>query len=337
MIFGPDALGGMHYERALLKSLWMGDCCGIMLTTFGKAHKTTKRLGLCEKLSDLAVHLAPFDYSHKYPVKQHLKQLRKDAKWLEELAQDTNTEILLSPFCEHNHPRKVMAPLFDELRAIAPSCLMLNSIWKGEQVPGTITEIHLPNSKLVKKPSGQYTVAFDGFGGDGNGDFPDADVPAILSHYSDARHIRCWNFRYNGKCNHEDQTPVSRRKFWPTQAYLEGHRHTMKAREGSISWPENALYKPFADDHGGGPNSKDNKAMCILPLRAESVSVFNSVGHKIDTMTRYPGDHKLGARYYSNLYAYQIADKAAEGTGSRRIRIANMPLTDGDLRSGLFR
>jgi hypothetical protein len=339
MRYGPDALGGKHYQRALLRSLEPDSAVGIFLRTFGDSRKTVVALAQSGKVAELVVHLAPFDNTHRYEFAKYGPQVKADAAWLEGVAQQfPGVRFLLSAFCEHNHSRAKMAPLFAEIKTLAPSCLMLNSIWKGEECPGTITEIHLENSRLKKKPKNEYTVSFDGFGGDGSGDMPDADVSAILANYSDARHIRSWNFRFNGKFGHKDDAPVSQRKHWPDVRYLRGHAAMMKEREGAVTWPAKALYKPFADDHGAG--GKDNKAMAILPRKRPRVGVFDSQGHKIATMARLLPDHAgdpKGARYYSRLYAYQLGDLAEERTGSRQIRIGDSPLTDADLRSGRFK
>lgn len=339
MKFGVDYLGGRHYEKAMLIThppLWSG---GIFLRTFGDARSTLEKMCRSGKFSEIVVHLAPFDNSHRYELNKYLPNVRRDALWCEGLSRKyPNVVLMLSVFCEHNHSAKTMKPVFDGLKRIAPSCLMVNSIWKGEVVPGVITEIHLENSKPKRKPPGEYLVSFDGIGGDGEGDFTDVDVPKLLNIYSDARHIRLWNFRYNGKFGHKDTTPIAQRKCWPSVEYLKGHNAMMKNREGEVSYPANALYKPFADDHGQG--GKDNKAMVICQKAAPSLKVFDSNGKHIDTMRRVTPDHTgdpRGPRYYSDKYAYQIANIAQQNTGSRKIRIGSLPLTDGDLRSSRFR
>lgn len=340
-IYGCDALGGKHYLNALHAAARQGDCVGIFLRTFSDSRRAVHRMMKSGKFSEIVVHFAPFDNSHRYPVKSLKPQLLDDAKWAEKLAKDfPKTKLLISPFCEHNHPAKVMSPLFKELQNIAPSCIMLNSIWKGEAVSGIITEIHLTNSKPVKKPKGEYTVAFDGFGGDGSGDFPDADIPTILARYPDARQIRYWNFCCNGKYGHLDKAPVNARKNWPNFNQLKSMRAMMKVREGQVSWDKKNLYKPMADDHDGD-QPKDNKAMCILSGKnLESAKVFDSNKKVIDVMRRMRPDHPntpKGARFYSDKYSYQIGDIAYGNTGSRLISIEDMPLTDADLRSNLFR
>lgn len=336
-LYGPDALAGKHYQKQIIRAVQPGSAGGIFLRTFGDARTTVKAMACSDKFAEIVVHLATFDKTHAYPIAKLRSQVLADARWLEQnVATKCSAKLMLSPFCEHNHKARDMLPLFADLRKAAPSTLMVNAIWRGEQVPNTITEIHIPDARgPPKKPKGEYVVSFDGFGGDGSGDFPDADIPSLLARYSDARHIRYWNFRFNGKYGHNDTTPIAERKHWPDVRYIRGHAATMKQREGGITWPKTALYKTFADDHGNEGPTKDNKAMAILPVDKPAVDVFDSRGKKIDRMIRYRPDspNPKGARYYSPRYAFQIANDAKKNTGSALIRIDKMPPTDGYLRS----
>ncbi len=340
-IFGCDYLGAKHYQKAMLSTHISGWCGGIFLRTFGDARPTLEAMMKSGKFSEIVVHLAEFDSTHKYPISKTLGKVVADAKHCETLQKKySHTRLLLSPYCESNHKASEMKPVFEKLKEAAPSCLMVNSIWKGQVVPGIITEIHLENSKPKSKPPGEYIISFDGFGGDGSGDFTDTNVNDIISRYPDARQIRLWNFRYNGKFGHKDTTPIGKRKHWPSKEYMRGHNQTLKDREGSLTWTK-GLYKSFGDDHGEKPPTKDNKALAILPgVNKNQVDVFDKNGKKIASMRRFKPDHTgnpKGPRYYSDKYAYQIADLAEKNTGSRLIRVHNMPLTDGDLRSRLFR
>lgn len=336
---GADYLGGKHFERAILQTHPQGWAGGIFLTTFGDARSTVRALACSGKVGELVVHISPFDRSHAYPLRQLEAQVRKYAPFLERTAKECPRAIIMpSPACEHNHKAKDYKKILDLTRKLAPSTLPINSIWKGERVYGYTTEIHLENSKPRAAPGGDYTISFDGFGGDGSGDFTDADIPKLLERYQTARHVRLWNFRYNGKFGHKDTTPVDKRKHWPDVDYLKGHNAMLKQREGAVTWPKTALYKPFADDHGQG--GKDNKAMVIIQTSKKTVRVFDSSGKLVDEMIRAASDHNglpKGGRFYSSRYAYQLGDSAKKNTGSRLIRVENLPLTDADLRSGLFK
>lgn len=338
-IYGADYLAGNKYETAILRTHPQGWAAGIFMTTFGDATPTIERLACSGKVSELVVHIAPFDNSHAYPIESLKRIVLSNAAKLEGIAKRCpKATIMPSPFCEHNHKAGKIKTILDAIKRVAPSTIPVNSIWKGDPVYGYFTEIHLENSRPRAPPRGEYIVSFDGFGGDGSGDFTDANIPALLDRYKTAKHIRLWNFRYNGKFGHKDKTPLNQRKYFPDENYLRGHNAMMKAREGAITWGKDILYKPFADDHGQG--GKDNKAMVILKANKPFVTAYDSKGIAIARLNRVLPDHTgepKGARYYANEYAYQLADKAKKNTGSRLIRIENSPLTDGDLRSNNFR
>jgi hypothetical protein len=292
----------------------------------------------------IRIQIAPFDNSHNYDPKKYLPQVYKEAGRVWQLAvKYPRTTFFISPFCEHNHPRRVMDPIFRELARIAPGVQLVNSIWRGEETPLAITEIHLEDAKSLRKPKQwPYIVSLDGFGGKGTGDATDADLDAIVSFYNDAAAILIWNFRFNGKFGHKDKTALSARKHWATYDDARGHVLILMPREGSPNWPSNALLKPFADDHGQG--GKDNKLMAILPEKLPSVDALDIRNNLITKMPRMLPDHSSdpkGARYYAPSYAYQIAEKAHKKTGSYLIRIRAgkklYPLTDGRKRSGKFK
>lgn len=341
MIYGADNLGGMKFEKLMIKTHPQGWAGGLMLRTFGDARKTLQRMCASRKFSEIIVHLAPFDHSHQYPIDKYLPGVKKDAQWISSMPK-YGTTILLSPFCEHLYQPGVMKPIFDNLQKLAPTCIMINS---GKEIPGIITDVHLANSDGIlgsnptfKKPKGEYSVSFDGFGGKGEGNFTDTDVNGILNFFSDSRHIRLWDFRYNGKLNWQDNgIPEQERINWPNEQYLRGHNAMMKKRDGVIP-NRNFLYKAFAEDSIS--DSKACKALIIAPVNKSSIKVFDIHGTQIDTMTRYKPDfigNPKGARYYSTKYAFQIANIAEKNTGSRMIQIDALPDIDGDLRSGYFK
>lgn len=358
--YGSDFLGGAFFVDEAIKGSTKGDVFGIMPETF-KGKKKNGWIAVeaflkSKKFSEGVVHITPFDRSHKYPIESLKPLLKKNALKLEALSKKyPNTQLLLSPFCEHTHSRQNMDQLFRWLRSYTSLPFVNSIIGAGQTVPGIITEIHIESSKTLPKiPTGEYVVSFDGFGGNPKhpGDFADADIPSILIKYMTARHIRAWDARYNGKYSplppKPNEPPVpepNKRTFWPSVEYIKGKRATLRQREGNVTYPPSILFKTFADDHGAKPPTKDNKALVIIPNGGENeATVFDSKGNKIDSMKRYKPDHTndpKGRRYYSKLYAYQIADKAVKNTGSSLITIKSgsvtLPLTDGYLRSGKFK
>ena len=344
-IEGFDYLGAVCFEQAMIKTHPKGRCGGLFLRTFKRkdqkepdARGTVEKMAASGKFSEITIQMAPFDSDHNYP-KKLTEQLKQDADWCNGVPMRyPNVKIVLSIFCEHKHPRSVMEPLFSEMRAIAPNCLFANSVLpgnKGYSIPNVRLELHLQNShKLPAEPEGDYQISFDGWGGNGEGDFTDCDLEKILAMYPRAKQKRGWNFRCNGKFGHKDTASVFNRSNWPSEKDLNGYHAQFKHREVPMAYPDNSLYKPFADDHGQG--GKDNKAMVICQKNQGTLQVKDKNGKTIAQMTRMYPDHKdepKGPRYYSTKYAYELGDMAEKSSGSRIIKIANLPLTDADLRS----
>lgn len=355
---GSDPLAAVLYEKEVIQSLRKGDVSGIFLNTFYKknkkgkkvyAKKTLRKILKTNLLDEIVVHIAPFDNSHAYPISKLKKQILADAAWLEKEQAKTQTLIIISPACENNWKRTESEPLFNEIKKVAPRCDYINSIWKGEEVPGIDTEIHIPNSKqLPKIPKNRFTISFDGFGGDGSQDFPDAKLIEILKPYIASgrlRHVRGWHFRCNGKKDHNDSTPIGSRKYLPNANYLLCLVYSIEAalNPEQGAWESNKLLKTMSDDHGNDlSKSKDCRIMCILPdYKKSTIDVFDSVGNKIDTwrdlnLPPHPNTPK-GKRFYSALYLNEVADRAFKKTSCYLIRVGSNPPVDARLRNGYFK
>lgn len=216
---GVDYLGGAKYPTQIVQAHPRQWAAGIFYSTFGDADSTIRLMCQSQKFSEIVVHMAKFDRSHRYVISRNLPRLRRYATRLELVALSCpGTKILLSPFCEHDHKAKVMRPVFRVISRLAPSTIMVNSILRGERIPGIITEIHLEGSKpLPAPPRGQYIVSLDGY----TKELSRANLEAITAKYKTARQIRIWSFRLNGKVSNEDKTPIAERYNWPNSQYLK--------------------------------------------------------------------------------------------------------------------
>lgn len=355
-IIGIDALAGVHYPRAVLNGTDKGQIVCIFLRTFNivdNVKYVITQWAKSNKFSMIIVHTAKFDTTHAYKITDaQLKELYQDASWLHKLSSQTKTKIGISPFCEHNHFRKVMEPIFNRLEEIAPNCTLVNSIWKGEEIPNTLTDIHIEKrSRLPKIPKNEFTVSFDGFGGDKNDpkrvNFTDTDVQSIIEHYEKSgrlHSVRAWNFRCNGKYSHLDVTPIGKRKMFPDKHCIRGYIYTLSKREGG-EWLKDKLYKTFADDHGVDLSkpvnrSKDLKILFILPIDDATIEIKTKDGKRVATANKHPDAHTgtpKGNRYYLSMYMSQLADIVYKHSKSYLIQIKDYPLIDCRLRSGLFK
>lgn len=234
MRFGGDYLGAPQFEDAILAAHKPGDAAGLLYRTFPKrgepsAKKTVIKLDKSGLISEMVIHLAPFDGNHLYPISNLLTRILSDCSDLEKIQTIyPGTRLMLSPFCENGYTVRELAPVFKAMAKQAPSCLLVNSTITGTEVPGVITEVHIPNGRhLPRPPNGEHTISFDGFGGDGSSDFIHANIKAILMHYPNARHIRWWDFYCNGKKDWEDKTPIPARTHWPDAKYIRFRRGKM--------------------------------------------------------------------------------------------------------------
>ena len=210
---GIDYLGGAKYPSAMIAVHPQGYAAGIFFRTFGNATQAIKGLCASGKASEIVVHLAPFDRTHRYSLRRYLPQVYKDAAKLEAIAKACGAKILISPFCEHNHSRKVMQPIFKRLREIAPSTELVNSILRGQIVAGVITEIHPEDGKPLRSaPNGAYTVSLDGYSGNGL---------KAYERYHTARHFRFWHHRLNGRRHFNDAIPIEQRRAYPGKQWLK--------------------------------------------------------------------------------------------------------------------
>jgi hypothetical protein len=339
MKFGGDYLGGVKFQKAAIQAHPAGWAAGVFLKTFGDAAKFIDALCSTGKVSEFVIHLATFDYDHSYDIKPNMPGLLKDAARMNALSlKHPNVVFLLSPFCEHNHKAAVMVPVFEQLKKAAPNCSFVNSVWLGQPVPGIITEVHVSNDRTPPAPRGEFTISYDGCG-----NMTGRDLPADFRKYAGARHIRWWGTRCNGKSQKDGKIDIPSRKNWPDSSYLKAHNASMGAREGTLTWPKSALWKPLAEDTGNA-DAKANHAMCIIETKATEALVLDRNGKVIDKMRRlgnFDLNGKKCGRFYSSKWAYQLGDIAMRNTGSREIQVkaggVKLPLTDADLRSGMFR
>lgn len=347
---GVDVLGAYEYQSATLSL--PGECAIGSFRFWGKKGNTDElaaRVMARGRSRFYRQHLTAFDYDHKYPIGDLTKTVYEGAAVYESLAKKfLNAEIAISPFCEHRHPRTKMEPIFKKLRQLAPHCTLINSPEKSlYEIPGVVLEIHLENSRdLPKEPKGPYGISFDGFGSKGNGDFTDTDVQRIVKTYKKALYILAWDFRMNGKFAHTDTRPIGVRDDYAGYNYLMSRYEMLLPREGGVTWPDDALYKPSSDDHGGSPeSSKDCEALCILPERVARLEIIDTRGNKVMSVPRsslpdHVGDPK-GPRYYFGMSSYELATKLRKGTGSALMVVKagnkKYPATDAVFRSGKFK
>jgi hypothetical protein len=111
-----------------------------------------------------------------------------------------------------------------------------------------------------------------------------------------------------------------------------------------VLWDDKKLYKPFSEDHKGDyTKTKDCRAMAILPVQKDAVTVYSINNKVIDTLRIPAGvdpdfDGKpKGRRFYSKLFSSELAAAAYKVSGSYQISIDGNGLIDARKRSGIYR
>lgn len=230
MILGNDTLGALHYKQALFASHPRGNSASIMLRTFGDARPLVEEMCKSGIFGAITLQLMRFSNAHSYEIKKLLPLILDDGKWAQSLQkQFPKTPLKLSPLTEHNLPRNRSIPVFQALKKVAPSCELINTIWKGDVIDGITTEIHIENEKPRPKPRGRYVITFDGFGGDGSVSFTGYNLRSIVIRYPDAKEIRGWDFPNNGKIDYRDKTEIDERIHWASAEQLTKQNQILRS------------------------------------------------------------------------------------------------------------
>ncbi len=135
MIYGTDDLFGACYQKVMIDTHPEGWAGGIFWSTpklpdQPDARKAVMAIGKSGKWSELVVHLAPFDKTHRYDLQANLPIVYSACSYMFRVARRyTNTKFILSPFCESQHSKETMIPIFKEMKTRAPNCSFVHSVY----------------------------------------------------------------------------------------------------------------------------------------------------------------------------------------------------------------
>lgn len=288
--YGLDLLAGAKYPKVAAQSLPKGWALGLFDNTFGDSMPAAKR-AIKQGCEHIRVHLLWSD-SHTFGDKD-LPTINKLAKRWEKLAkQNPEVVIELSPFCEHNisKPDKYL----DAVQAVAPSCVPVNTPWKGGFSKKYKNEIH---GSTHKKPSGPYNFAFDGQNA------VDSDVEAIKKKFGDAEAFFFWHPRFNLKWSMKDTTPRPKRTAKPSKKFVNSISY-LATDKGATSIPKSWLIKSHAEKHDA-KDLKGDKLLIISPIKANAITLKR--GGKVIATLKYFGTFDGGGfRYYSTKMGFEI-------------------------------
>lgn len=211
---GLDLLGMALYPNEALKAFVQGYAIGAFWSEFGSVTKLSHDLYV--KGCRIFRFQAIWDGSHGYDIKKNLPTLKAACLEIQAFKKaHPDARILISPFCEHNHTAKEMAPVFKSMTQWAPDCEQVNCIWKGQFIPNMLNEVH---GEAPKLPDGRFIVSADG-----------TDLTTINIPKWNARHINAeikfgWIKGFN-LLGAKPELPPKQRKKKPSVSDIQNVEH----------------------------------------------------------------------------------------------------------------
>lgn len=296
-----DYLGGAKSESAILQTHPNDWCFGLFSTTFGDSKPLAQKL-LGRGVPPGRIHGLWSD-THSFGDKD-IAALTKDAKrWEPVCAKYKGLEY--SPFCEHNVPNP--DKYLDIAKANAPSCVIVNTPWKGGASSKYKNETHNLDGPI---PAGNFNVSWDGK------PIVDTDVTKYKAKFKKADKIFFWDCRDNGRWECNDTTPRPQRKGW-LDAKLNRSILALAVDKGETKLPPECrkdkvtkkvvcdlptkwIYKSHSENKGTG-DPRAEKPVIIAPVKSNSLKVGS-------TDCKYYGPYDSGRwRYYCPKWGFEIA------------------------------
>lgn len=336
MINGLDYLGlGSKYWnlRDSLKAFPKGFALGAFdKNVFGDALPKIRTFLKSGKVSALRVHL----WYHKDHELCPIEVIQKRAPLYEKLSKDfPDVMIYLSHTCEFMGGTLVeVKKRVDLLKKLAPHCLPVNS--GAIRIVGIPNEYHAQNDDR-NKLTGYKALrcrAGDLCSTDGKS-APQMNFTHWKAYQKQASINFAWASRFNLREEYDNAADLPApkdRKAYPGEMYIkavaalfrdEGAAPVFKPCGKVINITNPMVFKTFAED-GPGEDVRSNKPLLISPAptgkplkvvdcNGKQIARFNYFGH-------YPTAKGQYQRHYSgtgsNLYGFQIANKAIKSSGS---------------------
>lgn len=315
-MFGLDLLGLAHPKFSAQKAIQatpQGFAIGVFDSTFGDVLRSLRIMLRTGKYPACRVHLW---WSNQHVICP-LNVVKSRAPLYQKLAQEfPGVKFYLSHSCEYNerslqNVKKRVALL----RALAPSCIPVNSVWKGPTTHDAITEHH--GSKTRAK-SGEIVST------DGESAY-DLDVKKWIAANQKASIIFLWGLRFNlREIPDPGQTPPppKQRQAAPSLEYIKsvaelfcepGNPPTPQFHSNFKPLKKPLLWKTHAEDSQGISDPRENMPIAILPFAAPYVDMVDATGDNLGRLIHGgTGPVAKTHRYYagmkggSNKYGYQI-------------------------------
>lgn len=330
-MIGNDLLGLAHEKmdvKLMIQLTPAGWAIGTFDDPFGDVLPKLKKMMDTGKYPVVRIH-AHWDDNHKICP---LDKLKKKLPRYEQLAKDyPKIKVYVSHSCEYNESSaSEVKKRVDLVKQLCPSCIPVNSRWKGATTPGVLTESH---GSKAKAKEGEI-VSTDGE------NIYDIDVETWFKDNSKAAIIFLWGFRYNLREIPDPGQKVPKpkdRNASPNKQYTQGIIR-LGSPKGSAPVPvfkdkkitpikSPDIWKTYAeDDQEENPltpdDPRENRPVLIVKSKAKVLQIVTKDDKVIG---KIPEGGKFGTnqnRFYSGgpggvkLYGAEIAAKALKESGS---------------------
>lgn len=320
---GIDALGLAHGKfnvKVITSTVPKDWAIGAFDHPFGSVSEKIKKL-IKAGYTTFRIQAWWSNQHHIAPIAHTKKQARK---WQAIAAKNPHCKFYLSHSCEYYELSKTeVQKRVNIIKQYAPSCIPVNSVFRGATTPDAITEHHGD----VRVAEGDI-VSTDGI------NHYDIDADAYRRGNQKAAIQFIWGYRCNLReiSDPGQKVPAPKdRTAAPDKKYMASlvRLGFPKGIQGAdIHKPD--LYKTHSeDDQEENPVEPDERRElrpCLISkVKASHADIIASNGEVIGKLARYP-DNKSN-RYYSGLpggiglYGYEIGEKAMKVSGSEIVSL----------------
>lgn len=322
MAYGLDYILGVHYKSTILKHHPQGMLLGIGAGWFrdkeGKFDPYITAQDVVQKACERS--LAPkiripiiWDDGHSF-YKSDLDIILAEAREYEQIAKNNKQiKIELAPLLEHSLANPDW--YLDRVKEVAPSCTLVNSVYRGSLSTKYINEVH----GLTPPPKGKFIYSYDGT------HCVDTNVEFFRRRYGRAIDFYWWIAQLNQKYKASDSTPRSERVVIPSREQLESLKYLNVPRSKRAYMPDGYLWKSHGDQHSPIATGREGKPVMLIPQDADKVELISTekTGSKVLDVMYSTGFFSGDGReiWRSNYHGYDLMEKALKIQKAKIVRV----------------